>query len=200
MNAVSLRHRPVAQAMFPTPTWRRSSDGVHAATWAVPSIARLLDRHAPTWRRDNTALHDAGTVPLVELGRAHAEAKEALLAEVARRDGRRLDPHVCTLGVARRATAYKRNDLPLGGAGGAGGPRRRADRCRWSTAGRPTPATRGKEIIRRVAEAARVLGDDVPGRVPAGSSIGPRAPPVPGHRPVGGHAGRPGRGHLARAG
>ncbi len=55
----------------------------------------------------------AGGIALEEIKAAHAEAKQVLLDDVARRRGVTLDPEALTIGVARRATPYKRNDLLL---------------------------------------------------------------------------------------
>jgi starch phosphorylase len=46
-----------------------------------------------------------------EIWQAHLEAKAELLGEVEKLRGVRLDPDVCTLGFARRMTAYKRPEL-----------------------------------------------------------------------------------------
>jgi len=113
VNGVAQRHGEVARAMFPRYRIDSITNGVHVPTWVAPSTAGLLDRHAPNWRRDNTMLHYAVGIPLAEVQAAHAEAKRALLKEVARSRSKALDPVVLTLGVARRAAAYKRNDLLL---------------------------------------------------------------------------------------
>jgi starch phosphorylase len=113
VNAVARRHGDVARAMFPQYWIDAITNGVHAATWAAPSTARLLDRHVPGWRRDSTMIRYAGTIGLDEVRAAHAEAKQVLADEVARRRGVALDPAALTIGVARRAAAYKRNDLLL---------------------------------------------------------------------------------------
>ena len=114
VNGVAQRHGEVARAMFPRYRIDSITNGVHVPTWVAPSTARLLDRHAPNWRRDNTMLHYATGIPLDEVQAAHAEAKRALLTEVARAaDQRRSTLRSLTLGVARRAAAYKRNDLLL---------------------------------------------------------------------------------------
>src|SRR5207237_5878284 len=75
------------------------------------AFAALFDRRVPEWRRDNLYLRYAVSIPLQEIRDAHAESKAALLAEVERRTGVKLDPNVMTIGFARRATPYKRADL-----------------------------------------------------------------------------------------
>ncbi len=113
INGVSRRHGEVSQAMFPQYRIEAITNGVHVATWAAPSTARLFDRHLPRWRRDNTMIRYAVAIPLEEIRYAHAEAKQVLLDEVARRRNVTLDPEILTIGVARRATPYKRNNLLL---------------------------------------------------------------------------------------
>jgi starch phosphorylase len=111
VNGVAMRHGEIAQHMFPNHPINAITNGIHAATWAAPSTAKLLDRHVPEWRRDNLYLRYAIGTPLADIRAAHTQAKAALLAEVQARTGRRLSPDTLTIGFARRATAYKRADL-----------------------------------------------------------------------------------------
>jgi len=111
VNGVSRRHRDVAQAMLPGTDVRSVTNGVHVATWAAPSISELFDQHLRGWRRDNALLRYASGIPLPEIAAAHAASKRALLAEVAVRNGAKLDPAALTLGLARRVTPYKRVTL-----------------------------------------------------------------------------------------
>jgi starch phosphorylase len=113
INGVSLRHAAVSQAMFPQFKVTSITNGVHARTWVAPSFARLFDAHVPTWRVDNTTLRYCSAIPLAEIASAHAEAKQALIDEVAKLTGTTLDPSVLTIGLARRAATYKRLDLLL---------------------------------------------------------------------------------------
>ncbi|HZF68909.1 MAG TPA: alpha-glucan family phosphorylase [Gemmatirosa sp.] len=111
INGVAMRHQEVSQEMFPEFPIGAITNGVHATTWTSEPFRRLFDKHIPEWRRDNLYLRYAITIPLDEIREAHREAKAAMLAEVARRTGRTLDPNVFTLAFARRATPYKRADL-----------------------------------------------------------------------------------------
>jgi starch phosphorylase len=110
-NGVSIRHAHVARRMFPERPVSAITNGVHAGTWTSPPFARLYDRHVPDWRRDNRYLRQASAIPREEIRAAHAEAKAALLANVAQRGGVALDSDAMTIGFARRATGYKRVDL-----------------------------------------------------------------------------------------
>lgn len=160
VNGVAMRHGEISRGMFPNYPINSITNGVHAATWASPPFRRLYDRHMPEWRRDNHYLRYAIGIPLNEIAQAHAECKRALLEEVERRRGVKLDPAALTLGFARRAAAYKRPDLlftdleRLRRMVGLAGP------LQLVYAGKAHPRDEdGKRAIRRVYEAAAALGD-----------------------------------------
>ena len=157
-NAVSLRHRDVTQAMFPGRRIDAVTNGVHAATWVAEPMQRLFDRHVPRWRQDNTALRTASAIPLDEVRAAHGESKRAMTEAVALRTGVRIDPDVLTLGVARRATAYKRTDLVLSDPERLRDLAGRVGPLQLVFAGKAHPRDdEGKELIRRVVAAAHLL-------------------------------------------
>jgi starch phosphorylase len=162
VNGVSMRHEEVSSSMFPRYPINSVTNGVHAGTWTAPPFQVLYDRHIPEWRDDNLYLRYAIGIPLDEIQQAHAEAKRALLAEVERRVGVRLNPAALTLGSARRATAYKRTDLlfsdldRLRRIAGQAGP------LQVICGGKSHPRDEGgKAIMRRIFEAAAALGDAV---------------------------------------
>jgi starch phosphorylase len=97
--------------MFPEYNISNITNGVHATTWMSEPIQKMLDEQIPTWRLDNLYLRNAIDLPEQEILAAHARSKEALLAEVGSRTGLVFNPHVLTLGFARRAATYKRADL-----------------------------------------------------------------------------------------
>jgi glycogen phosphorylase len=111
INGVAKRHGEVSQAMFPQFRVESITNGVHTSTWVAPEMAALFDDHLPGWREDNTLLGDADALSLEELRAAHLASKGTLFDEVIRRNGVALDPSLLTIGIARRAAAYKRNDL-----------------------------------------------------------------------------------------
>ncbi len=113
VNAVSIRHQHVAQAMFPQYKIASITNGVHAPTWTAPSFQALFDLYLPGWRHDSSALRSAVAIPLEEIVAAHQGAKATLCREVAARCKVSLDPVALTIGVARRAAGYKRTDLIL---------------------------------------------------------------------------------------
>ena len=161
VNGVSMRHEEVSSGMFPGYSINAISNGVHATTWTSHPFQRLYDKHIPQWRKDNLYLRYAISISPGEVQAAHAQAKRDLLAEVRRATGVGLDPHVFTIGFARRATGYKRPDLLF------------SDLDRLRTIARHTPIQivyagkahprdqGGKDAIRRIFDAAASLQADL---------------------------------------
>ena len=162
VNAVSLRHQQVSAATYPDYTVGSVTNGVHAATWTSPHLARLFDRHVPSWRLDNSYLRQAVMLPLDELQAAHAEAKGAMLAELRRREGIELDGDAFTICFARRATGYKRADLLFSDPTRLRRIVKRAGPLQVLFGGKAHPNDEsGKALIRRVCQVAEALKKDV---------------------------------------
>jgi starch phosphorylase len=162
-NAVAYRHGEVSREMFPDHPIHAITNGVHVPTWTAPSFAELYDRSVTGWRSDPAQLRHAATLPLHEIRNAHVAAKARLVAEVAKRTSRHLDPDVFTLAFARRATPYKRADLLLSDPGRLAAIARAAGGLQILYAGKAHPRDEGgKTLIRRIHEVAAELGDDVP--------------------------------------
>jgi starch phosphorylase len=158
INGVAMRHQEVSQEMFPEFPIGAITNGVHATTWTSEPFRRLFDRHIPEWRRDNQYLRYAITLPLEEVREAHREAKAAMLAEVARRTGRTLDPNVFTLAFARRATPYKRADLIFSDLDRLRSIVRNVGPMQIVYGGKAHPRDElGKVLIRNIHQAARAL-------------------------------------------
>lgn len=119
VNGVAKKHGEVSQKMLqPKDNFHHYqidhiTNGVHLATWALPSFAELFDRHVPGWREDNASLRGALNIPKDEIWQAHTKAKKQLVQEINRRTNTGFDPDVFTLGFARRAATYKRAHLLL---------------------------------------------------------------------------------------
>ena len=157
-NGVAMRHGEVSREMFPDYEIHAITNGVHALTWTSPPFRELFDKHAPDWRKDNLYLRYAIGIPLEEIRAAHARAKEALLDEVARRTGTKLDPAVMTIGFARRATPYKRADLVFTNVGRLRAISKKVGALQIVFAGKAHPRDEGgKELIRHIFQAAREL-------------------------------------------
>lgn len=162
VNAVSMRHAEVSRAMFPNYPISAITNGVHATTWTAAPFALLFDRHLANWRTDNCYLRYAVGIPLPEICQAHEQTKQELLRQVRWLTGSQLDEKVFTIGFARRATGYKRGDLLFSNLERLkqialnGGP------IQLIYAGKAHPRDEGgKEIIRRIFEAAAALARDV---------------------------------------
>jgi starch phosphorylase len=157
-NAVAMRHGETSRAMFGDEDVRAVTNGVHAGSWTSPAFAALFDRRIPEWRRDNFQLRQAVGIPLAEIGNAHAEAKQALVERIAHATGKLLDPNRFTIGIARRATAYKRNDLILRDAERLASIARSFGGIQLVFGGKAHPRDwDGKAMIRHVVEAANAL-------------------------------------------
>ena len=162
VNGVSLRHAAVASELLGGHAVAAITNGVHAATWAAAPLAAVFDRHVPAWRDDNGELRYASLVPLDEIAAAHEVAKGALLAEIERRSGARLDEATLTIGFARRATAYKRADLVFRDVERLREVVRASGPLQLVFAGKAHPRDlEGKKAIRRVFHAASLLSTSV---------------------------------------
>jgi glycogen phosphorylase len=160
VNGVAMRHGEVSRGMFPEYPINSITNGVHATTWTGPEFAALFDRRIPEWRRDNLYLRYAVSIPLQEIRDAHLASKIALLEEVERRTGDRLDPNVMTIGFARRATPYKRADLIFHDLERLAAIARNVGKIQILYGGKAHPHDGGgKELIRRIFAARDQLGD-----------------------------------------
>jgi len=113
VNAVSARHAEVCRTMFADVEIKSITNGVHHATWVAPAMAELFDRVCPGWRKDPQCLRLALRAQPTDFSAARAACKLRTCEFVERPTGVRMDPDVLTIGVARRATGYKRLDLIL---------------------------------------------------------------------------------------
>jgi starch phosphorylase len=162
INGVAMRHGEVSRAMFGGYAIDAITNGAHAATWAAEEFHELFDRHIPSWRRDNFSLRYALSISREEIWQAHAGAKGHLIERIAVDTGRRFDPNAFTIGVARRATAYKRADLlfhdieRLKRIATAAGP------LQIIYAGKAHPHDEaGKQVIERVFQASKAVGSQI---------------------------------------
>lgn len=136
-NAVSARHGEVARAMWrgirsAEAPIHHVTNGVHLPTWMAPPMRSLLGRHlGPDWERraaDPETWKGVDRIPDEELWAVRNELRAALVAYVRERSvvdrlarGESIeyveaaactfDPHVLTVGFARRVASYKRLHL-----------------------------------------------------------------------------------------
>jgi starch phosphorylase len=158
VNGVAKRHGKVTQQLFSKYDIHSITNGVHAATWAAPSIARMFDNSIPGWREDNNSLRYALNIPKRDVWAAHREAKQALITKVHELSGVSLGLDVFTIGFARRAAEYKRADLLFWDIGRLAEIASKVGPLQLIYAGKAHPQdTPGKEVIRRIHQMKEVL-------------------------------------------
>jgi len=161
-NGVAMQHAKVSREMFPEFQIDSITNGVHAPTWISEPVQQMLDQHIPAWRRDNLYLRNSIDLPVDEMMKAHAHAKEELLAEVGARTGMVLNPKVLTLGFARRAATYKRASLLLTDADRLHKIAAAAGGLQIIYAGKAHPQDQpGKALIQGVVAKAAELSNDM---------------------------------------
>ena len=111
VNGVARHHAEISSRMYPGYRVRAITNGVHPYTWTSQGFRELFDRYVPGWCHEPETLVRADAIPEVALLKAHAQAKQALIARVTELTGVALRQDLATLGFARRMTAYKRPDL-----------------------------------------------------------------------------------------
>ena len=111
VNGVAMQHGKVSQDMFPGYKVHSITNGVHAATWLSPAFKALFDREMPAWRHDNQFLRNVYGIEPALIEATHKKGQARLFTTVQKRTGVVLDPHVLTLGFARRVATYKRASL-----------------------------------------------------------------------------------------
>ncbi|MGH9181542.1 MAG: alpha-glucan family phosphorylase, partial [Acidimicrobiales bacterium] len=184
-NGVSKLHGQVSRKMF-APLWPGFEDeevpigsvtnGVHARTWVSPEMDDLLARYVtPAWSEaDAQAWDGLRSARDDELWRVREQARERLVAFVRNRlkvaalargvsptDGgwrdEVLDPHILTIGFARRFASYKRATLLMSQPDRLRAMLLSADRpVQLVYAGKSHPADDlGKEMIRQIFQFSR---------------------------------------------
>ena len=163
VNGVAMHHGEVSHGMFPNYPVHAITNGVHGVTWTSSSFQELYDRHIPEWRRDNLYLRYAIGINLEEIRQAHLLAKREMIQQIAKATGVQFDENVATLGFARRATAYKRAELLFTDLDRLRAIRRQAGPFQVVYGGKAHPRDEeGKDVIRRVFQAAAALRDSIP--------------------------------------
>lgn len=163
VNGVAKRHGEVARHMFAQYEVDAITNGVHGGTWAADSFARLFDEFIPGWRLDNFSLRYALNIPKERIWQAHLAAKRELLRYVNRETNAGMDGDIFTLGVARRATAYKRLDLLFSDVERLKRIVAKVGRLQVIYSGKAHPNDpQGKEIIHRIFEFGRELKLEIP--------------------------------------
>ncbi len=162
VNGVAMKHGQVSRTMFPNYRIKALTNGVHAATWVSPPMRELFDREIPEWRRDNIYLRYGINIALSEIQSAHDRAQRELFRAIRKTQGVDLDADIFTIGFARRATGYKRADLLFHDTERLKKLVDEVGPLQIVYGGKAHPRDEtGKQLIRRVFEAAEKLRDAV---------------------------------------
>lgn len=158
INGVAKSHGHVSQQMFAKYDIHSITNGVHAATWASPPIAKLFDEYIPGWRADNPSLRYALNISKRHILAAHLQAKKNLIDQVNKLTDIGFDPDVFTIGFARRAAVYKRAELLFWDTAKLIEIAKNVGSLQLVYAGKAHPQdTAGKEVIRRIHEIKETL-------------------------------------------
>ncbi len=158
VNGVAMQHGKVSQHMFPDYVVHSITNGVHAATWLSEPFQALFDHEIPSWRTDNQYLRSVYGIAPKQISETHREGKMALLEQLKQRTGQEFDPHVLTLGFARRVATYKRATLLFSDPARLTAIAEKMGGLQILFAGKAHPADQGgKALIREVFEAAAHL-------------------------------------------
>jgi glycogen phosphorylase len=162
VNGVAKSHGKVTQQIFSKYDIHSITNGVHVATWAAPSIAKLFDERIPGWRDDNASLRYALNISKRDIWLAHREAKQTLTDKVNKLTGIGFEPDVFTIGFARRAAEYKRAELLFWDLDRLVDIASRGAPLQIVYAGKAHPQDiPGKEVIRRIHE----FGERLKGKI-----------------------------------
>jgi starch phosphorylase len=160
-NAVSKKHGEVTREMFPSNTIISITNGIHVGTWVSPYMAELFDKEIEGWRVDYTKLTQAFKIDNLTLLKTHHKAKEDLIKYVNENSicAKDLNPHVLTIGFARRFVQYKDADLIFKNLNAL---KELGEEVQFIFAGKAHPHDGiGKDIMRRIINYARELDVDV---------------------------------------
>ncbi|HXU93180.1 MAG TPA: alpha-glucan family phosphorylase, partial [Gallionella sp.] len=158
INGVAKRHGQVTQQLYSKYDIHSITNGVHAATWVSPPIAKLFDDRIPGWREDNQSLRYALNISKHDIWAGHRQAKDMLIGKVNELSGVALVPDVFTIGFARRAAEYKRADLLFWDIDRLIDIASKVGALQLVYAGKAHPQDMaGKELIRRIHEVKEAL-------------------------------------------
>ncbi len=111
INGVAKKHGEVSQNMFPNFHIESITNGVHSAFWTAEPVKKMFDKFLPSWKTDSFSLRSILGIPKEKIWDAHQEAKQDLINFVNENYNAEMDSEIFTIGFAKRATAYKRNDM-----------------------------------------------------------------------------------------
>jgi len=112
-NAVSLKHSHVSERVLNLAHVEYVTNGVYHKRWIHDELKNLYDRHIPGWQEVPSLLSRAMELPTDALESAHLLAKSEMTEMLYASTGKKLSKEHFTVGLAKRVTGYKRNDLIL---------------------------------------------------------------------------------------
>ena len=115
VNAVSHRHKFVTAGIFPELAEKVEyvTNGVYHIRWIHEEIQELFNEYIPGWDENPILLQRAHEIPSELLLKKHNKIKSDLVNLVNKQTDASFSDDVFTIGIARRVTPYKRNDLIL---------------------------------------------------------------------------------------
>ncbi len=162
INGVAKKHGETSNLMFDGYHVDAITNGIHAPTWVSNYFKELFDRYAQDWMQDNFNLRHALNIPNSELWDAHVKAKQELIDHVNRETNVGLDLDHLTIGLARRATRYKRTDLIFTDIERLKGISTEIGPIQIIISGKAHPKDHdGKELIHRIYEVKKLLQGEV---------------------------------------
>jgi starch phosphorylase len=162
INGVAKRHAEISRRLFPGYAVRAITNGVHPATWACESFARLYDRHIPGWCHEPELLVRSDRIADEDVWDAHLHAKRRLLERVREATGAAFAFDRPVIAFARRMTAYKRPDLMFSDLERLKGIAQRYP-FQVVVAGKAHPRDEaGKSLIAKLYAYARSLQESIP--------------------------------------
>lgn len=160
VNGVARRHGETSRNLFQGYAIDAITNGVHAATWAAPPLARLYDKHLEGWRQDAAMLRGVLGIGKLDVWEAHKEAKRELIKYVNEKTNAGMNEEDFTLGFARRAAPYKRGALLVSDVERLRAIARDAGKIQIIYGGKAHPNDQtGKGIIQRIFKAIEALKD-----------------------------------------
>ncbi len=116
-NAVSYKHMFVSQRIFQGINTKYELDyvtnGVYHKRWIHPELKELFDEYIPGWDDYPILLNQVYRIPSELILKKHNKIKNELINYINKNTDAGFSDDVLTIGIARRITAYKRNNLIL---------------------------------------------------------------------------------------
>lgn len=160
VNAVSHKHLYVTRSIFPeiSANLEYVTNGVYHKRWIHKEIQELFNEYIPAWDENPILLQKAYDIPSELLLKAHNRIKSDLINLVNKETDASFSDDVFTIGIARRVTPYKRNDLILRDIDRLIHIGERVGEIQIIFAGKAHPKdAMGKEMIKRIFEGMKII-------------------------------------------